>query len=105
LFWRKRAKWISVLPKNYRSIVLYAIDSLENPEVLLDGKKVLDFTDQGPITQAGLSKCRNFEVRNEKEGVLGFHDHPREMWISETYRNIAAHCAEQGWLKIEGKTS
>ena len=105
MFWRKRAKWIPVLPKNYRSIVLYAINSLENPEVLLDGKKVVDFTDQGPLTQASLSKCRNLEVRDGKEGVLGFHDHPREMWVSEVYRYIAIHCAEQGWLKIEGKAS
>jgi len=105
LFWRKRVKWITVLPKNYRSIALYAINNLETPEVLLDGKKVLDFTDQGPLTQAGLRNCRNFEIRNGKEGVLGFHDHPSEMWVSEIYRHIASHCEEQGWLQIEGKAS
>jgi hypothetical protein len=103
LFWRKREKWIQVLPKNYRNIVLYAIKNLEEPEVLLDGKKVFDFSDQGPLTQVGLSKCHNFEIRNGKKGVLGFHDHPKEMWVSEPFRHIAKHCEEQGWLKIEGK--
>lgn len=104
-FWRKRAKWISVLPKNYRSVVLYVIDKLEKPEVLLDGKKVIDFSDRGPLTQTSLSECRDFEIRNGKEGVLGFHDHPKEMWVSEAYAHIAKHCEEQGWLKIESKAS
>lgn len=104
-FWRKRAKWISVVPKNYRSIALYAINKIEKPEVLLDGKKVLDFSDRGPLTQTGLSECRNFEIRNSKQEVLGFHDHPKEMWVSDTYSHIAKHCEEQGWLKIEHKTS
>lgn len=94
-----------VLPKNYRRIALYAIDELEKPIVLLDKKVIVDFTDRGPLTQAGISKCRNFEIRNGKEEVLGFHDRPREMWISENYMHIATYCEEQGWLKIEHKAS
>jgi hypothetical protein len=37
--------------------------------------------------------------------VLGFHDHPDQMGISQDYEELAQFCEAQGWLEIEGPPS
>src|SRR5687768_6423212 len=96
-----RKKLIFVRPKNYRRIALYTISLLRVPRVLCDKKLIEDFSDRGPLTQRAIRKCINFQIYDGTEPVLAFHDHPDEMWISENYRQIAEHCEEQGWLKIQ----
>ena len=98
-------KQIPVLSKNYRSIALYVIEKIENPIVFMNRTEVKDFSDKGPLTQRGIRKCRNFYIHNSSEIVIGFHDHPNEMWISDKYRGLAEHCQRQEWLKIEGPPS
>ena len=98
-------KLIPVLPKNYRSIALYAIQRARDPVVFLDKKRIEDFSEQGPLTQHGIAACRNFEVCDGRRPVLGFHDHPREMWVTESHASIAEYCASQGWLTIQGSAS
>lgn len=96
---------IAVLPKNYRRIALYAIQVANRPVVLMDGKQVSDFSEAGPLTRRGIRPCIDFEVRDGSDPILGFHDHPDEMWVSPTYRALAEHCAAQGWLKIQSARS
>ena len=100
-----RDKWIPVLPKNYRSIALHAISVAANPVVLVNRQPVTDFSERGPLTQRGIRSYTDFEVRNGTEPILGFHDHPNEMWVTVPYSHVAEHCAKQGWLKIQGHAS
>ena len=100
-----RDKWIPVRPKNYRRIALYAIQHATTPVVLMNGKRVDDFSESGPLTQKGIRPCRDFEVRDGSTPSLGFHDHPDQMWIVESHRELAEHCAAEGWLKIQGHAS
>jgi len=100
-----REKLIPVLPKNYRSIALYAIENAAEPVVLIDRKRVEDFSELGPLTQRGISTCHAFEVRDGAAPILGFHDHPREMWVAASRAPIAEYCATQGWLTIQGGAS
>jgi len=100
-----RDRLIAVLPKNYRSIALHAISVAQDPVVLVDRERTTDFSERGPLTQRGIRACINFEVRDGSRAILGFHDHPSEMWVTETYACVAEYCAEQGWLKIEGGAS
>lgn len=88
-----REKLIPVLPKNYRRIALYAIECAATPVVLVDRKRVNDFSETGPLTQRGIGACRDFEVLDGASPILGFHDHPREMWVSIAHAPIAEHCA------------
>jgi len=99
---KSRTKSISVLPKNYRSIVLYVVENIETPRVLMDKKIITDYSDQGKLTQKGLKKCIDFEICDGDETVLSFHDHPNDMYFSEKYEELAIHCESEGWLKIEG---
>ena len=92
---------IPVSPKNYRRIALYAIEQAEAPIVLVDGKCTNDFSDSGPLTQRKMRRYISFEIRDGASPILGFHDHPREMWIAENYAMLATYCQAQGWLKIE----
>jgi hypothetical protein len=92
---------IPVWPKNYRRIALYAIEQAEAPIVLVDGKRTNDFSDSGPLTQRKMRRYINFEIRDGESAILGFHDHPREMWIAENYAALARYCQAQGWLKFE----
>ena len=96
-------KLIPVLPKNYRRIALYAIEVASTPVVLFNGKPIEDFSETGPLTQSGIRKLVNFEVRDGGNPIVGFHDHPNEMWIAENYANVASHCEAQGWLKVQGR--
>ncbi len=94
-------QWIPVLPKNYRRIALYAIENAESPVVLVNGKQEVGFSESGPLTQRKIRGCRDFEIRDGEAPILGFHDHPKEMWITEDYAALATHCQAEGWLKIE----
>jgi hypothetical protein len=100
-----REKWIPVRPKNYRRIALYAIEHATDPIVLMNGRRVSDFSESGQLTQKGIRPCRDFEIRDGTVPILGFHDHPDEMWIVDSRRELADHCAAQGWLKIERRPS
>jgi len=93
-------KAILVLPTNYRRIALYAISVAADPVVYVNRKRVEDFSEAGPLTQKKIRPLRDFEIRDGKSPILGFHDHPNEMWVSEAYAAVAEYCASQGWLKI-----
>lgn len=95
-------KMIPVLPKNYRSISLKAIEMANDPHVYIDKKEIFDFSEQGALTQNGIRNCLNFEIKDGKNSMVGFHDHPNEMWVSENYVQLAKCCENEGWLKIEG---
>lgn len=92
---------IAVRPKNYRAIALRAIEAASTPVVLMNKRAVSDFSENGPITQQGIARCRDFEIWDGAAPILGFHDHPREMWISPEYAVVAQDCSEAGWLKVE----
>ena len=95
---------IAVLPKNYRAIALEAISMAKRPVVLLDKKIVSDYTETGPLNQHNISQCINFEIRDGSTTMVGFHDHPNEMWISQEFAMLATVCCENGWLKIQCST-
>jgi hypothetical protein len=107
MFWKRkeRFKLIPVLPKSYRSICLRAIEIAVDPIVLMDKCVVTDFSEQGRLTQKGIRDCINFEIRDGNVGILGFHDHPNEMWVNENYQEFAKYCEHQGWLRVEGLAS
>ena len=96
---------ISVIPKNYRAIALAAVEVASDPIVLLNKKKITNFTDSGQLTQRGISNARDFEVRDGKNSILGFHDHPREMWIDKKYLAFATQLELAGQLRIETKNT
>ncbi|HEU6450557.1 MAG TPA: hypothetical protein VFT57_03995 [Gemmatimonadaceae bacterium] len=102
---KRRTAWIPVRPKNYRRIALYAIGVAGSPVVLVNGRPVTDFSEAGPLTQRKIRGYRDFEIRDGDSPILGFHDHPDEMWVTETHAAVAHHCASQGWLKIQGAAS
>ena len=101
----RRAKLIAVRPWNLRRIALHAVEFAVNPVVLIDKRPVSDLTERGPVTRRGLRRCIDFEVRDDADPILGFHDHPSQMWVADRFAHVAKHCAEQGWLKIEGDPS
>ena len=96
---------IPVLPKNYRSIAIYALESAHKPTLLINNKQETDFSETGPLTQKKIRSLIDFEIRDDVIPILGFHDHPNEMWINERFKTLAEHCEKQGWLKIEGPAS
>jgi hypothetical protein len=100
-----RGKLIPVLPKNYRSIALYAMSIATEPIVLVNRRPVQDFSERGPLTQKGIHECIDFEVRDGSKPILGFHDHPNEMWVTESYAQLAEHCQAEGWLTVQGHAS
>ena len=100
-----RQRWIAVRPKNYRRIAPHAISIASQPVVLMDRKPVTDFSERGPLTQSGIRRCTDFEIRNSAEPILGFHDHPDEMWVTVSYAKVAEYCAEQGWLQVQSNAS
>jgi len=68
----------------------------------MDNDLITDFSDRGRLTQKGIRSCTNLEIRDRGVGIVGFHDHPNEMWINESYQDFANYCEVQGWLKIQG---
>lgn len=107
MFWKRQEKFklIPVLPKNYRSISLRAIELAGDPKVSMDNRTVTDFSQQGELTQKGIRNCINFEIKDGGVSILGFHDHPDEMWINENYLEFANYCEKQGWLRIKWPVS
>jgi len=92
---------IPVLPKNYRSIILHAVSVAKQPCVLANHQAVTDFSEQGPLTQKNILGLRDLEVRDGARPILGFHDHPNQMWVSADYTEFASHCQSKGWLKVQ----
>ena len=107
MFWKEKGSFrlIPVLPKNYRSICLHAIEIASEPCVVVDNDLVTDFSERGRLTQKGIRNCTNLEIRDRDVGIVGFHDHPSEMWINENYQDFANYCEHQGWLQIQGPAS
>ena len=93
-------KVIGVRPKNYRSIALKAIELAEKPRVFMNKKPVTDFSDRGPLVQKQIRQCLDFVVKDGRTLIVGFHDHPDEMVIAESYLEFAKFCDDQGWLEI-----
>ncbi len=100
-FKKNKIEIIPVLPKNYREILLFIIESLDSPRISMDGKRITDYTEQGVLTQKGILKCIDFFISDNGNKVLGFHDHPNEMWFSKEYVSLAVQCEKNRWLKIE----
>ncbi len=98
---KKSEDVIGVTPKKYRKIILHFIKSIESPVVKYNRKVITDFSEQGLLTQQGIRNCRDFEIFSKREKVIGFHDHPNEMWIVNSHLELAQHCEKEGWLKIE----
>lgn len=98
---RSRQCDFSLRPKNYRRIALAAIDVAEDPVVLMNNRQIKDFSDRGPLTQRGIRVCRDFEIRDGQRPILGFHDHPDEMWFDTSHDDLLRYCKAQGWLKIQ----
>ncbi|GAA6142367.1 hypothetical protein [Hydrogenophaga sp. 5NK40-0174] len=92
---------ITVQPKNYRQIALCAIEHARQPVVLLNGRPTTDFSESGPLTQRNILDVRDFEVRDGQNPMLGFHDHPDQMWVCTDYAALLAQCVEQGWLYLD----
>ena len=92
---------IAVNPKNYRRIALYAISVAAAPKVLVNRKLTEDFSERGPLTQRSIRGLQDFEIRDGDRPILGFHDHPREMWIDSEFESVADHCSGKGWLRRE----
>lgn len=94
-------KLIPVLPKNYRRIALYAIGVSTDPAVVGDRTRITDYSETGVLTQKGIRQFVNFEIRDGNKPILGFHDHPNDMWVSEQYAEVARYCESKGWLKVQ----
>ena len=105
IWWRKKrvvgAGPIAVLPKNYRRISIKAIELATDPHVYMDKKEISDYSTDGKLTQKGIRPCIDFLITDGSTPILGFHDHPNEMWISEQYSELAKDCCKKGWLKIQ----
>jgi hypothetical protein len=93
--------WIAVLPKHYRAIVLEVLASFPDVTVWVEEHRCDDFSEAGPLTQRGIAGMRNFEIRTQGTPILGFHDHPSEMWIDSEFRALAERLHDLGHLKIE----
>ena len=63
--------------------------------------QVVDFSETGLLVQKMIRGCIDFLIKDGEEEVLGFHDHPNQMWVAEKYKHIAKYCSEKGWLKID----
>ncbi len=107
MFWSKskKPKLIPVVPKNYRKISLTAIELASDPHVLINKREIYDFSEQGPLTQEGIRGCLDFEIKDGKKRIIGFHDDPSEMWVTHEYESFAHQCEMKGWLKIKGPAS
>lgn len=91
---------IQVQPKNYRRIALCAIEHARHPMVLINGRETRDFSELGPLTQRNILDLRSFEVRDGDRPMVGFQEHPDQMWVSAEYAGLLGECIEQGWLYL-----
>lgn len=103
MFWKteNETKLIWVRPTNYRCICLHAIEVATNPKVFINNKIITDYSEQGKLTQKGLRDCIDFKISDGDIDILGFHDHPNEMWVNYDYFEFAQYCKSRGWLEIE----
>jgi hypothetical protein len=92
---------IPVRPKHYRAIVLEVLATIPDATVWVDGGRCEDVSEAGPLTQRGIAALRNFEMRTGSSPILGFHDHPREMWVAREFRSLAERLQDLGHLEIE----
>jgi hypothetical protein len=92
---------IPVRPKHYRAIVLEVLAAVPDASVWLDGWRCEDLSERGPLTQRGIAGQINFEIRAGGSSIVGFHDHPSEMWIASEFRELAERLHALGHLKIE----
>lgn len=92
---------IGVRPKHYRAIVLEVLRSFPDATVWVDLRRCEDLSEAGPLTQRGIARMRDFEIRTEHASILGFHDHPREMWIGGEFGDLAQRLADLGHVRIE----
>ena len=93
--------WIGVRPKHYRAIVLQVLHECPDATVWMDKRRCDDFSESGPLTQRGIASLRDFEIRTASASIVGFHDHPREMWIDSQFRDLAERLAALGHLEID----
>jgi hypothetical protein len=91
---------IAVSPKNYQRVVRYIVSQVPGSVIVADGREI-DPNDDAYISQKGLGEIRDFEMRCGSQPVMGFHDHPREMWITERHRSLAELMHAEGSLVIE----
>ena len=96
---------LPVRPQNCRRIALAGIALASDPVVLMNHERITDYSTDGPLTQKGIRACLDFEVRDGAAPIVGFHDHPDEMWIAAEYRHFADQCDREGRLKMEGGAS
>ena len=92
---------IAVRPKHYRAIVLETLAAVPDATVWVDKRRCEDFSEAGPLTQRGIAALRDFEIRTANVSIVGFHDHPREMWIDGEFRSLAERLRALGHLAIE----
>jgi hypothetical protein len=93
---------IAVLPRHYRAIVLEVLAAFPDATVWVEHQRCSDLSEAGPLTQHGIAHMRDFEIRTDSGiPILGFHDHPREMWINADFRTLAERLANVGHVKIE----
>jgi hypothetical protein len=92
---------IAVRPKHYRAIVLEVLTSFPDATVWVEHRRCDDLSEAGPLTQHGMARMRNFEIRTENVPILGFHDHPGEMWFADEFRQLAERLADLGHLKMQ----
>jgi hypothetical protein len=92
---------IPVRPKHYRAIVLEVLSTIPDATVWLDGGRCDDLSEAGPVTQRGIAGLLNFEIRAGGAAILGFHDHPDQMWIDGDFESLAQRLQALGHLTIE----
>ena len=79
-------EFIRVKPTDLRGIVMLAVDELKKPTILVEGKPVRDYSPKGPLQSENIGNCSDFEIRDGRNPVMGFHEGPRNMWISKRIR-------------------
>jgi hypothetical protein len=92
---------IPVRPRHYRAIVLEVLAAVPDATVWLDGRRCDDLSEQGPVTQRGIAALRDFEIRAGGSSILGFHDHPDQMWVDGEFEGLALRLQALGHLQIE----
>jgi hypothetical protein len=88
MFWKQKGSFrlIPVLPKNYRSICLHAIEIASEPCVVVDNDVVTDFSERGRLTQKGIRNvsvhsatfCHPAEIRSTVTSHFPIRGYPHE---------------------------
>jgi hypothetical protein len=92
-------EFIRVNPSDLSSIVVHTINEIRKPVILLEGRTIKDLS---VLDNDKLDALVDFELRDGRRPVMGFHDGPGNMWISNHYVGIANNCRKQGWLTFAG---